>query len=135
MRLEIRNIVVYVLLYIVTCGLFGLYWIYTIGSELYELNDMENKAGLDIILSIVTCGIYFIYLQYKWGKMVDSARRRYDLYPRDDAWLFVILSLFSLSIINFCIIQSQINDDFAPLIDTAVTTAVHYAEEDDDRRN
>ena len=130
MRYEHRNIVVYVLLTIVTCGLFGIYWLYQISSDLYELNGLPNNAGMDVILSIITCGIYFIYLQYKWGKMIDSARRRYDLYPRDDSLLFVILAIFGLSIVNYCIIQSQINDDFAPLVRSVSSTY-----RDDDRRN
>jgi hypothetical protein len=106
---------------------------YCLGSDLYELNGKDSQAGLDIILSIVTCGIYFIYLQYKWGRMLDDARHRYELYPRDDAWLFVVLAIFSLSIINYCIIQSQLNEDFVPLIDTAAITA-NYTDEND-RRN
>ena len=114
MRYEQRNIVVYVLLTIVTCGLFGLYWIYQLGDDLYKLNDKPSSAGVDLILTIVTCSIFLIYLSYKWGKMIDSARRRYDLYPRDDALLFVILSIFGLDIINFCIIQSQLNEDLVP---------------------
>jgi len=124
MSYQQRNIVAYVLLTVVTCGLFGLYWIYQIGTDLYGLNNEPSNAGLDLVLCIVTCGIYFIYLQYKWGKMVDSARRRYDLIPRDDSMLFVILALCSiftgfLYIVNYCIIQSQINEDLIPAAESA----------------
>ena len=119
MRCQQRNIVVYVLLYLVTCRIFGLYWKYCISNDLYELNGQENNTGMDLILGIITCGIYFVYLQYKWGKMLDSARRRYDLYPRDDSWLFVILDIFGLSVVDYCIIQSQLNEDLIPLADSA----------------
>jgi len=125
-----RNIVVYVLLSLVTCGLFVIYWIYQIGSDLYKLNNLPSNAGLDLVLSIVTCGIYFIYLQYKWGKLVDSARRRYDLIPRDDALLFVILTIFSLSIVNYCIIQGQLNEELIPAAESVPIPMI-----DDDRSN
>ena len=114
MHYEQRNIVVYVLLTIVTCGLFGIYWLYQVCSDLYNLGDQPNTAGMDVLLSLVTCGIYFIYLQYKWGKMVDLARRKYNLVPRDDSMLFVILAIFGLSIVNYCIVQSQLNEDLIP---------------------
>lgn len=114
-----RNIVVYVILSIVTCFLFSFYWIYQIGNDLYKLNNLPSNAGIDLVLSIVTCGIYFIYLQYKWGKLIDSARRRYDLDPRDDAMLFVLLAVFNmftgfLVLVNYCIIQAQLNEELIP---------------------
>ena len=125
-----RNIVAYVLLTIITCGFFAIYWMYVICTDLYNLNGQPSNAGLDIILSIVTCGIYFIYLQYKWGKMIDSARRRYDLIPRDDSLLYVLLAILGLSIVNYCIIQSQLNDDLIPAAES-----VPIFMKDDDRRN
>jgi hypothetical protein len=105
---------------------------------------MPSSAGLDVILSVVTCCIYYIYLQYKWGKLVDSARRRYDLMPRDDSALFVVLAFFNLSVVNYCIIQGQLNEDLGPVANSVPPSMSNYEsypyttvslDKEDDRNN
>ena len=53
-----RNIVVCVLLSIITCGIYGIYWNYKVGKEMYEANQKKGIITSDnsvmyLILSLV----------------------------------------------------------------------------------
>ena len=65
-----KNIVLCVILSIVTCGIYALYWMYTINEAARTVNPSEWQmgGGMVILLSIVTCGIYGLYWYYKMGK-------------------------------------------------------------------
>src|SRR5947209_2762691 len=54
-----RSIGMCILLTLVTCGIYGIVWMYQIGTDLKNvLGRDEPNPGLDIILSLVTCGIW-----------------------------------------------------------------------------
>ena len=65
-----RNIVVCILLYFITCGLYGIYWMYTLNEYARSVAPQEwQTSGLTVILlNIITCGIYGLYWNYKMGK-------------------------------------------------------------------
>jgi len=105
-----RSVGVAILLSVLTCGIYMIYWWYQVLTSLYRLNNLPSNAGLDIVLSIITCGIYGIYLAYKMGKMESSINYSMGLPPRDDSILYLILSLFGLDIIVLAIVQSNINN-------------------------
>ncbi|MCL2398612.1 MAG: DUF4234 domain-containing protein [Defluviitaleaceae bacterium] len=109
MIVEKRGVGVAILLSIITCGFYAIYWEYTILRSLYNANKMENTAGMDIILSIVTCGIYGLYALYKAGKLESSARTLHGLPPKDDSVLYLLLGVLALVIISFAILQNNIN--------------------------
>ncbi len=101
-----KNIAVCVILSIVTCGIYGLYWMYTLNEAACLVNPAEwnTPGGMVIVLSIVTCGIYGIYWNYKMGKtfaVIPGAS--------DNSLLYILLSIFGLGIVNFCIMQSDVN--------------------------
>lgn len=107
--MEKRSIVTSVLLSVITCGIYTLYWDYKILDELYRANNIQSTAGTDILLGLVTCGIYNIYYHYKMGKMLNSAMISNGLPPKDDSILFVILPIFGLGIVVNCIVQNDFN--------------------------
>ena len=109
-----KNIGLSVILSLITCGIYGLYWLYCIARDLNELCVSQNQekgpdAGLVVILSIVTCGIYLIYYFGKAGKMVASLTYENGGHPSDDGIVLMVLSVFQLSIVSYCILQSNIN--------------------------
>ena len=114
---ERREVWVSIVLTIVTCGLYGLYWYYMLADDLYKLNKEPSRAGIDVIITIVTCGLYGIYMMYKFGDMEEQIRRNRGTRSKDNRILYLFLSLFGLSIINGAIIQSNINDEFLGHID------------------
>lgn len=59
---EDRSLVMYILLSIVTCGIYSYYFLYSIAQDANVVcaDDGKKTSGLAafILLSIVTCGIY-----------------------------------------------------------------------------
>ena len=67
----IRPIPVMLLLNIVTCGIYYIYWIYQTAVEIKMCSEREDlNPTLEILLGIITCGLYFKYWYYKYGKIV-----------------------------------------------------------------
>jgi len=61
-----------------------------------------------LVFSILTCGIYYIYLMYKLGKLEASAYYSVG-WQKDDSVLYVILTIFGLSLVTMGIVQSNLN--------------------------
>ena len=104
-----RSIPMAIIFSIITCGIYAYYWLYQLMSSLYHLTGRRNTAGMDLVLSLVTCGIYLIYLGYKIGKLESEAYDIYKLRQKDDAILYLILNIFSLALVTYAIVQSNIN--------------------------
>lgn len=109
-----KSIGLCVVLSIVTCGIYGIYWLYTIARDLNDLCESQNQEkgaepGLVVVLGIVTCGIYSLYYLWKAGKMVSSLTRSNGQHPSDDSIVLMVLSLLQLSLVSYCILQSHIN--------------------------
>ena len=105
-----RNPVVSILLTIVTCGIYGLYWYCTITDDVDVIAENPNKRNgvVVILLSIVTCGIYTIYWWYQNGQMMEEANKKKGVNGNSSAVLFLILALL-FPIANYIIVQMDIN--------------------------
>ena len=105
-----RDIAVSIILTIVTCGIYGIYWFVVMTNELNQVSDdKEPSGGMALLLSIVTCGIYSFYWNYKMGQKLYNAGKKYGKDIGDNAVLYLVLSLFGLSIVSYCLIQSDLN--------------------------
>ena len=113
MLIERREVPMAIILSLVTCGIYLIYWEYKLLDDLYRSNGIPSNAGMDILLSIITCGIYGLYSLYKAGKLETSAMDRYNLPPKDEATLYLILGVFGLAIVSFAILQSNLNNILA----------------------
>lgn len=107
----VRSVVLFILLSVVTCGIFYLAWVYMMAKDLNELAAREGKQQgcdpvLSVIFSIFTCGIYSIYYYWKEGNMA------YDLDKSDrfsnSGVLLAVLAIF-IPIASAAILQDQIN--------------------------
>ena len=102
-----RNIALCIILSFITCGIYGIYWFVKLNDELCSetsSDDYQISGVVAFLLSIVTCGIYGIYWNYKMGHKVDMLKN-----DGQHAVLFIILAVFGLSIVNYCIMQSALN--------------------------
>lgn len=105
-----RNIAMQVILSILTCGIYGLYWFITMTDESNVLSDEKTASGgMAILLTLVTCGIYSFYWNYKMGQKLNLAGRKYNKSISDNSVLYLVLPLFGLTIVNYCLIQSDLN--------------------------
>lgn len=107
-----RDIVLSIVLSIVTCGIYALYWLYCLAGEVNEVTDHREdmSAGMVLLLSIVTCGIFQIYWMYKTGSKLDETYMRMGRPGQNKAILFLLLSIFGMNLVAFAIIQSEINN-------------------------
>lgn len=80
---ENRSLVTYILLTIVTCGIYSYYFLYSIARDMNVVcaGDGKETGGLVkfILLSTVTCGIYAWIWYYNIGNRMAENAPRYGL--------------------------------------------------------
>lgn len=106
MNIKPRSLATCIILSIITCGIYGIYWEVCLCNDfkaVYNRDDLPN-GGMVVLLTIVTCGIYGIYYMYKAGKTIDDSEG-----AGSNAILFIVLTVVGLGIINFCIMQDKVN--------------------------
>lgn len=105
-----RSVPASVILTIVTCGLYGIYWFICVTDEVSEVTESPGTSGgIALLLSIVTCGIYRLYWAWKLGDKLDTSRYRNNVPPGSFPILFLILCLFGLDIVVLAIAQNELN--------------------------
>jgi hypothetical protein len=108
--MEKRNIAVCIILSLVTCGIYGLVWFVQMTDDVANASDDHSiSGGMALLLTIITCGLYQIYWAYKMGKLVAQAQENYGQSGNDNSTLYLILQIFGLGIVNYCLIQSDLN--------------------------
>ena len=105
------SIPVYLILTLLSCGLFNIYWNY---RQMEACNDLLGKKEFDFwlwfLLTIVTCGIYHIFYQYKMGAAIVEIQRNKNKVVFDNLPIIsVLVTIFGLTVIVDCIHQSEIN--------------------------
>lgn len=106
-----RNIVTCILLSIVTCGIYGIIWFIQLTDDAARANNNPNfSGGTAFLLTLVTCGIYTFYWNYKMGKEIYNAKVTRGLPGSDQSVLYLILSILGLGIVNYCLMQSELNE-------------------------
>ncbi len=107
-----RSIPMAIVLSIITCGIYGIYWLYCLVNDLNTASGRENdtSGGMVILFSIITCGIYSLVWNYSAGAKVGDIQE-FDGRPRDGylGVLYLLLSLFGFSIVNMALIQNELN--------------------------
>ena len=102
-----RSIVTVIILSLVTCGIYTIYWTYVSAQE---LNNKESENPLTnyiiaILLSVITCGIYGIYWWFKFYKKVDSVT------GEENFLVNFILMFLGLSLVSMAISQNAFNNN------------------------
>lgn len=112
MPIRRREIALCIILSIITCGIYGIYWYVCLVDDLNLASGMVNEtSGVTVfLLTLVTCGIYGIYWYYKAGEKLNMLKARNGM-PTDNNMgiIFLVLSIFGLQIVNECIIQNELN--------------------------
>ena len=112
MAIKQRNIVTCILLSIITCGIYGIYWFVKMNDEVNELANPPQKTSgvVAFLLSLVTCGIYSLYWSYKMGNLLDTADVANGKYSQNRGVIYLVLSIFGLGIVTYCLLQNSINN-------------------------
>lgn len=109
--LERKSIPVQIVLTIVTCGFYGIYWLYCIIRDINVISgDPDSMSpAMVLLLSFVTCGIYFLYWVYKVGIMLDQKDAAIGKLSDNRPLIYLLLSIFGLSIVTMSLLQDTIN--------------------------
>lgn len=100
-----RSIVMYIILTIITCGIYGFYFIYKLAQDVNEMckEDGKKTGGLIafILLSYVTCGLYALYWNYQLAKRLQMNAPKYGITVKESGtaillWCTVGLLLFGV---------------------------------------
>ena len=106
-----RNIAVAIILSLVTCGIYAIYWFIVLTDEAKAYSEDATMAsgGVAFLLTLVTCGIYGIYWAYRLGKAIEMAQSKNNLPATDNSVLYLILQIFGFGIIVYALAQNELN--------------------------
>ncbi len=105
-----RSIVTCILLTIFTCGIYGIIWFISLTDDANAAaEETGTSGGTAFLLTLITCGIYSIYWAYTMGKKMQTAGEKRGVSIADNSVLYLVLSIVGLGIVNYCLIQSDLN--------------------------
>lgn len=106
-----RSIALCIVLTIVTCGIYGLYWWACLVNEANIASGDPGTSGVGVILlSIITCGIYGVYYDYRIAEKHNKARAARGMAPDQNMGLiYILLSLFGLKLVTWALMQNAEN--------------------------
>ncbi len=106
---EKRDPVMVLVFTLLTCGIYGWYWWYTVADDMKNALRREDiNPMMDIVLGFVTCGIYLIFLYYKYPQMMLEMQDRVRL-PRNDISTVTLLLGIFFPLAAIFIIQTELN--------------------------
>jgi len=107
MEIKNRNIAVAIILSVVTCGIYGIYWFVKITDETNALASTGQTAsgGMAFLFTLLSCGIYGYYWAYMLGQKNSDIKGD----GSNDAVLFLLLQIFGLGIVNYALVQTTLN--------------------------
>lgn len=105
-----RSVALAVVLSLITCGIYGIFWFVSMTDESNILSDEKTASGgMAILYSLITCGIYGVYWNYKMGQKMANAGKKYNKPISDNSVLYLVLCLLGFGIVNYCLIQNDLN--------------------------
>lgn len=118
-RDAVTSIGVGILLSILTCGIYGLFWQY---KQMQVLNAWLGRKEYDFLtwflLSLLTCGVFAVYYEYKMARGINEVQHAIGkLVQQDLALLCVLLSIFGLGIASLAVQQHAINEFYDEDVD------------------
>lgn len=107
-----KNILMYVLLSIVTCGIWSIVWLIQLVDDVNMISGKKDGTSgiLVFVFSILTCGIYAWYWMYKAGEAVDIWKSSKGLPFGNKGIVYLLLSVFGLMIVAMALLQSDLNE-------------------------
>ncbi len=106
-----RSIAVAIILSIVTCGIYSIYWFVCLTDEVNKASGNPNDTSgiVAFLLNLVTCGIYSFYWSYKIGEKCDAISGANN----SSAALYLVLTLLGFGIVVYALAQNTLNNAVA----------------------
>lgn len=99
---QVRNPIAQLLLTIVTCSLYGLYWLFLAVEEVNKgLGEERFNFVKEVLLSIVTCGLWAFWFYWRFSEAVCELQAKWGVKPEMDAPILFILAVLGLGPLFF----------------------------------
>ena len=108
--MKTRSIPVCIILSLVTCGIYCIYWFVMLTEDANRLSGRQSPSGgVAFLLTLVTCGIYGIYWAYQMGETLYSAavQRRIPGVSNNNIVYLILQIVFAY--VGWCLMQNEIN--------------------------
>lgn len=97
-----RSLLVYILLSLLTCGIYSWYFIYRLAQDVNVAceGDGSSTSGLAVflLLSLITCGIYPIFWWYSLANRLAANAPRYGLHFQENGTTVLLWYVFGVLI-------------------------------------
>lgn len=107
--IESRNIATAIILSIVTCGIYSIYWIYTMIRDTNIVTGNEDETTLQVILCLFI-PFYSLYWLYTRDKRLLEAGAKYGVNVSDNSVIMLILAICQLGIVSWALLQNDLNN-------------------------
>lgn len=105
MAIKKRNILVCILLSLITCGIYSIYWVIMLAKEAVSVKDASDNAVLEIVLMIL---LPFLGIFLTEKKFAEGCAEK-GINHSDNSIIYLILGLFGLGIVGLCMLQNDLN--------------------------
>lgn len=110
--MEKKDIAMSILLSIITCGIYTIFWMISINDDVVTITDkkyFDQSGGTVFLFTLLTCGIYGIYWVYKMGECLREAGKENLVPVSNDPIIYVVLAILNLGLVNYALLQSDLN--------------------------
>lgn len=106
-----RNIAVCIILSLVTCGFYGIYWFICLANDTNTISGKtgDTSGGVAFLLSLITCGIYGLYWAYKQGEKIDETKTKRGIQSSNSGIVYLLLCFFGLGVVAWALMQDELN--------------------------
>ena len=132
MQIEKRDVALSVILTFITCGLYGLYWMYKLTEEIHALSGKPRTpdGGTVVLYTILTCSFYFYYWLYKIGGELVDLRRENGLPPDSVSNKTYMIVTVVMTVVY--IIFTMLNYTFQFIVSATADAAPRHARAEDE---
>lgn len=95
---ESRSIWMFLLLGIVTCGIYIIWFYWKLGEDANRMCEGDGEHTMNgvaaMLLGVVTCGIYHLYWLYKLGNRLSTNTARYNYSVEENGTTVLMWAIF-----------------------------------------
>ncbi len=105
-----RSLPLYIVLSVLTCGLFSIYWFIVLAGDIRRLRGGTKPNGVtDYLLGLITCGIYLWYCYYQYPKYIVEIQEKKGIEANDISLVSILVGIFGLGIVSLALMQNELN--------------------------
>ena len=103
-----RDFITYLLLSLVTCGIYSLYFLYTVTMDMNTMSGDDGNyvdPAIVVLLTVVTCGFYSFYWYYAQGNRLKALADSNNIPCNETGTSYLVWDIVGYL---FCVVGSYI---------------------------